>query len=636
MPFCPEVVKILAAHTEGPGGGKAIGTGFFLPVDGTLVKQEGLVLTNAHVVTGSPAISVQTEFIEHRPIPVHVVSISHDRDLALLKVNPAHVQLMRRVLKQDFNLDHIPVPAGFADSDSLRQGDAIEAVGYPLGIQQQHTYGVHQGYVQMGEQLRILSGAQINGGNSGGPAFRVSKPAEGAVKMERFDYYSPPNRKVVGINTFKLTGANVGGENGHIAIHDVLQILPSMLNVIDENNELRQKLMQQIMTQLAAHTSAADTSVTAAAAAAVDHLTPSQQENLSENMDSLATGFTEQHLGGSVRGAPRPLGLWMWRHVFAQGSTHMHEGGDVLLAHVAEHAHDLEKIAEARDMGWANMRAEAKAAPQQVVIQLPDAPTRHFYAPTLGLVGKPIFSADMLYHFKCPTDENNKWVAQGGVIMTDVLPGTLFAQAGGKVGQLVHSIKVADRETCPLSPSGSAYYDKREMPLSLINMCHTAKIGDNIQLGVLQQRDGEEAEMLKLNFTYRLPRFEELPEIRKIYPFTDDGAQMMQQKCEVQGIQLTPLRLNHVEMFQLTDFVLPQNRYAFNVVVTNVSPGSPAYHTGAISAGAILTHINEKPVADHWEGVMEQLKKPHQDTGCWVLTTKLRGQSFKFAMKVAQ
>lgn len=633
MPFCPDVVKILAAH----GQGKAVGTGFFLPVDGAMVKEEGLIVTNAHVVTGSPAISVQTEFIEHQPMKANVISICHDRDLALLKLEPQTVQRMRRVLHEEYGLDHIPVSAGFGDSNTLRQGDPIEAVGYPLGIQQQHTYGVHQGYVVMGEQVRVLSGAQINGGNSGGPAFRkLNVKADKVVKMKRFNYQVPQDRELIGINTFKLTGENVGGENGHIAINDVLQMLPTMIKAIDEGNEIRQKLMTQIMAQLAAHTQSASASqVNAAAAAVVDHLTEDEQSKLCEHMETLQQDWTEHKLGGTVRGAARPFGMWMWRHIFDNGKTHFRENAETLLSFIVDNAHDAESM---KGTKWAEMRdnEEQEGAPQQqqVVIQLPPLPPKHIYEPTLGLYGKPIYSADMLYHYRCPVNDDKKWIAQGGAIMTHILPGTLFANAGGKEGDLVHSIQIADNKVLELGPSASAYYEPREMSLSLIHLCHTAKIGDTIKLGVLRRREGMDAHAMTLDFEYRHPKTKELPSIRKVYPCTDEGAAMVQQKCAVQGIQLAPLRLDHVQQFGLVNFALPQERYQFKVVVTNVSPESPAYHNSAVSPGAILTHINEVKTADNWNDVLEQLKKPHQDTGCWVLTTERAGESVKFAMKV--
>ena len=98
MGYLPEVVRIIAAHTGGATGGKAIGTGFFLKVDGHRIKEEGLLLTNAHVVTNSPVVKIMTTYIEHQALPVTVVAICHDRDLALLKVEPQVHQWLKRTL----------------------------------------------------------------------------------------------------------------------------------------------------------------------------------------------------------------------------------------------------------------------------------------------------------------------------------------------------------------------------------------------------------------------------------------------------------------------------------------------------------------------------------------------------------
>ena len=97
MGYLPEVVRIIAAHVSGPTGGKAIGTGFFLKVDGIHVQEEGLLLTNAHVVTNSPVVKIMTTYIEHQALPVTVVAVCHDRDLALLKVEPQVMQFLKRV-----------------------------------------------------------------------------------------------------------------------------------------------------------------------------------------------------------------------------------------------------------------------------------------------------------------------------------------------------------------------------------------------------------------------------------------------------------------------------------------------------------------------------------------------------------
>ena len=169
MGFLPEVVRIIAAHVNGPRAANAIGTGFFLAVDGKTIHEEGLLLTNAHVVTGSPVIKIMTTYIEHQALPVTVVSLCHDRDLALLKVEPQVQQWLKRTLHENYGLDHIPA-LGFGDSDQLRTGFQVHAVGHPLGlIDQQFTTGVYQGPVHLNSEIRGLTSATINGGNSGGP-----------------------------------------------------------------------------------------------------------------------------------------------------------------------------------------------------------------------------------------------------------------------------------------------------------------------------------------------------------------------------------------------------------------------------------------------------------------------------------
>ena len=100
------------------------------------------------------------------------------------------------------------------------------------------------------------------------------------------------------------------------------------------------------------------------------------------------------------------------------------------------------------------------------------------------------------------------------------------------------------------------------------------------------------------------------------------------------GIVFSPLRLQHVGMFKLLDYMAPTNQYQFKVVVEGVSPESPAYATESVHAGSIVTHINDEPVADSWKGVLKQLASPHKETNCWVIDTCYNGQKNKFAMVV--
>ena len=94
----------------------------------------------------------------------------------------------------------------------------------------------------------------------------------------------------------------------------------------------------------------------------------------------------------------------------------------------------------------------------------------------------------------------------------------------------------------------------------------------------------------------------------------------------------TPLRENHIAAFRLVDYMIPSKRFNFKVVIEGVSPESPAYATGAVHAGSIVTKINDEKVANSWEGVMKQFSSPHPKTSCWVLDTEYQGVSSKFVM----
>ena len=63
-----------------------------------------------------------------------------------------------------------------------------------------------------------------------------------------------------------------------------------------------------------------------------------------------------------------------------------------------------------------------------------------------------------------------------------------------------------------------------------------------------------------------------------------------------------------------------------------MSPESPAYATDAVRPGAVVTHINDAPVASNWKDFVQQLSAPHPKTGCWVLNTNHNGTKNKFAM----
>lgn len=629
MGYLPEVVRIIAAHTGGPTGGKAIGTGFFLAVDGQMIHEEGLLLTNAHVVTNSPVVKIMTTYIEHQALPVSVVAICHDRDLALLKVEPRVQQWLKRTLHSRYQLDHIPALT-FGNSDLLRTGFKVHAVGHPLGlIDQQFTTGDYQGPVHLNAEIRGLTSATINGGNSGGPLLGTFiQKNEKAV--EGLHYFVPSRYKLIGINTFKLTGANVDGENGFIHANTVQNVLPTLLAPLTKRHEQE----ESVKLMFAKLTNSGTTVNKQTIAALHDHI-DADKINLVQEA-SFESNWTTYNVGGTTRGNPRTFHSWLMRHVVVPGCEHLHRGGPELLNKVLEfvQTEDWEGLVEYKNnRRWGEVREELTSTsspePMPSVVGLFSA--SHVHSPQVGIMSQPIFTNDILVHYNCPKKANGSWEANGGVLVTNVQPQSLYHEAGGQEGDIIYQFKNNSVEAV-LSAGGTWYSKVRDLPLSLTDLCNDTPINDNMTMSVLRKDVG----MLKLTLHNREPTYKELPHIRQTYGFCDEGRFEAKQKVQVQGIQFAPLRLQHVGMFKLVDYMSPEQRYAFRLVVEAVSPESPAYATDAIHAGAVVTHINDEPIQDSWEAVVKQLSVPHKDTGCWVIGTNYNGTKSKFVMATRQ
>ena len=140
--------------------------------------QAGYIVTNHHVVDGSDEIRVTLS--DGREFPAALVGVDLPVDLAVLKIDAD-------------GLTELP----FADSQNLRVGDFVIAIGNPFGLSQTVTSGIvsalgRSGLIQ-GYENFIQTDASINPGNSGGALVDL-------------------NGRLVGINTaiFAPAGGNVG------------------------------------------------------------------------------------------------------------------------------------------------------------------------------------------------------------------------------------------------------------------------------------------------------------------------------------------------------------------------------------------------------------------------------------------
>jgi len=141
--------------------------------------QRGLILTNHHVIQGAEQVSVTLS--DGRTLPAQFLGSDPDTDIAVMKVKADGLKAI-----------------AFANSDQLRVGDFVVAVGNPFGIGQTVTSGIvsavgRSGLPGLGYQNFIQTDASINPGNSGGALVNL-------------------NGELIGINTasFNPRGAIAG------------------------------------------------------------------------------------------------------------------------------------------------------------------------------------------------------------------------------------------------------------------------------------------------------------------------------------------------------------------------------------------------------------------------------------------
>jgi S1-C subfamily serine protease len=140
---------------------------------GFVVSEDGVILTNSHVISSSddPRVAlpkaadrVYVEFADRERLPAHIVGWDVFDDIGVLRVDPAAHRLD-------------PVPLG--SSASVRVGDPVAVIGSPFGNENSLAVGVVSATKRSIESLTssydlldaIQTDAPINHGNSGGPVF---------------------------------------------------------------------------------------------------------------------------------------------------------------------------------------------------------------------------------------------------------------------------------------------------------------------------------------------------------------------------------------------------------------------------------------------------------------------------------
>jgi len=162
---------------------------------GVILDASGLVLTNDHVVQGAQTIRVGLD--DGRVLDGKVLGADPQTDIALVQLQG--------------DLHDLPAAPPLGDSDALRVGDYVVAIGDPFGLSLTVTLGIVSAKErQIGSSAYddfIQTDAAINPGNSGGPLFNL----EG---------------QVVGLNTAIVAGGQ--GIGFAVPINLVRALLPQL------------------------------------------------------------------------------------------------------------------------------------------------------------------------------------------------------------------------------------------------------------------------------------------------------------------------------------------------------------------------------------------------------------------------
>ena len=180
---------------------RGLGSGVIIDAD------KGYVVTNNHVVDNADEITVK--LTDGREFKAKKLGSDEQSDIALLKIEPD-------------DLKALPL----ADSDALRVGDFVVAIGNPFGLSQTVTSGIVSALGRSGLNIGgyedfIQTDAAINRGNSGGALVNL-------------------HGELVGINTaiFGPNGGNVG-----IGFAIPANMMKSLVDQIAEFGEVRRGLL---------------------------------------------------------------------------------------------------------------------------------------------------------------------------------------------------------------------------------------------------------------------------------------------------------------------------------------------------------------------------------------------------------
>ncbi|MBC7898539.1 MAG: Do family serine endopeptidase [Saprospiraceae bacterium] len=179
---------------------------------GVVVSADGTILTNAHVIDGADKITVL--MADNKSFEAKLVGADKPSDLAVLKIEAQNLPFLT-----------------LGNSDNVRVGDIVLAIGNPLGIGQSVTAGIisakgRRTGLSDGQSFEdfLQTDAPINRGNSGGALVNL-------------------NSELIGINSQILSSPGTGGGNIGIGFSIPSNMAKSVLEQLLKDGRVRRGML---------------------------------------------------------------------------------------------------------------------------------------------------------------------------------------------------------------------------------------------------------------------------------------------------------------------------------------------------------------------------------------------------------
>lgn len=178
---------------------------------GFIVSEDGLIVTNTHIIEGCSRATVTLS--DDTVFEAKLVGADSISDVALLKIETSGLS-----------------PAEFGDSEALTVGENVAAIGNPLG--EEFRFTLTNGIVSAIQRdvnynghvtSRIQTNTAINEGNSGGPLFNMYGQVVGITNMKMMSMYS----SIEGIG-FAIPSATVRSVVSEFILHGEVRGRPSL------------------------------------------------------------------------------------------------------------------------------------------------------------------------------------------------------------------------------------------------------------------------------------------------------------------------------------------------------------------------------------------------------------------------